>query len=202
MWSVGCIFAEMVMQGSPLFPGDSEIDQIFKIFKWVSQDWLPSGRVSYGRIYWRFLWCCVLVERYLLIRRRAYPLHACSHMVRTWMGYRRHHGRAFGRLLSKQTGTQSNRRVRNLIFSLFIDCAPYANACYRLLQSPGHTERRIMAGGQPASRLQAHISAMVITEPHQVHPSSRFGGDWFTICECRRSHFIEPASRLFSHPNG
>jgi cyclin-dependent kinase len=33
MWSVGCIFAEMVMQGSPLFPGDSEIDQIFKIFR-------------------------------------------------------------------------------------------------------------------------------------------------------------------------
>jgi cyclin-dependent kinase len=33
MWSVGCIFAEMVLQGHPLFPGDSEIDQIFKIFQ-------------------------------------------------------------------------------------------------------------------------------------------------------------------------
>ncbi|KAH8988290.1 kinase-like domain-containing protein [Lactarius hatsudake] len=33
MWSVGCIFAEMVMRGIPLFPGDSEIDQIFKIFR-------------------------------------------------------------------------------------------------------------------------------------------------------------------------
>ncbi|KAF9507751.1 hypothetical protein BS47DRAFT_1373814 [Hydnum rufescens UP504] len=33
MWSVGCIMAEMVMTGRPLFPGDSEIDQIFKIFK-------------------------------------------------------------------------------------------------------------------------------------------------------------------------
>jgi len=32
MWSVGCIMAEMVMSGIPLFPGDSEIDQIFKIF--------------------------------------------------------------------------------------------------------------------------------------------------------------------------
>jgi cyclin-dependent kinase len=28
-WSVGCIFAEMVMR-SPLFPGDSEIDEIFR----------------------------------------------------------------------------------------------------------------------------------------------------------------------------
>jgi cyclin-dependent kinase len=36
MWSVGCIFAEMAMQGHPLFPGDSEIDQIFKIFRFVS----------------------------------------------------------------------------------------------------------------------------------------------------------------------
>ena len=35
MWSVGCIFAEMAMQGAPLFPGDSEIDQIFKIFRYV-----------------------------------------------------------------------------------------------------------------------------------------------------------------------
>ncbi|KAF8907028.1 kinase-like domain-containing protein [Gymnopilus junonius] len=33
MWSVGCIFAEMAMSGAPLFPGDSEIDQIFKIFR-------------------------------------------------------------------------------------------------------------------------------------------------------------------------
>lgn len=33
MWSVGCIFAEMVLKGMPLFPGDSEIDQIFKIFR-------------------------------------------------------------------------------------------------------------------------------------------------------------------------
>lgn len=36
MWSVGCIFAEMVMRGHPLFPGDSEIDQIFKIFRSVA----------------------------------------------------------------------------------------------------------------------------------------------------------------------
>ncbi len=35
MWSVGCIFAEMSMRGHPLFPGDSEIDQIFKIFRSV-----------------------------------------------------------------------------------------------------------------------------------------------------------------------
>ncbi|KAJ7319362.1 Pkinase-domain-containing protein [Mycena albidolilacea] len=33
MWSVGCILAEMAMAGQPLFPGDSEIDQIFKIFR-------------------------------------------------------------------------------------------------------------------------------------------------------------------------
>lgn len=32
MWSVGCIFAEMSTR-KPLFPGDSEIDEIFKIFR-------------------------------------------------------------------------------------------------------------------------------------------------------------------------
>jgi len=32
MWSVGCIMAEMIMR-QPLFPGDSEIDEIFRIFR-------------------------------------------------------------------------------------------------------------------------------------------------------------------------
>eukprot|EP00118_Oscarella_pearsei_P015514 m.140400 g.140400 ORF g.140400 m.140400 type:complete len:299 (+) comp38303_c0_seq11:186-1082(+) len=32
LWSIGCIFAEM-LQGSPLFPGDSEIDQLFRVFR-------------------------------------------------------------------------------------------------------------------------------------------------------------------------
>lgn len=38
MWSVGCIFAEMCTK-KPLFPGDSEIDEIFKIFRYVPVDW-------------------------------------------------------------------------------------------------------------------------------------------------------------------
>jgi len=32
IWSIGCIFAEMV-KGRALFPGDSEIDQLFRIFR-------------------------------------------------------------------------------------------------------------------------------------------------------------------------
>lgn len=32
MWSIGCIFAEMASH-QPLFPGDSEIDEIFRIFR-------------------------------------------------------------------------------------------------------------------------------------------------------------------------
>jgi len=32
IWPIGCIFAEMVML-APLFPGDSEIDELFKIFR-------------------------------------------------------------------------------------------------------------------------------------------------------------------------
>lgn len=32
MWSVGCIFAEMARR-KPLFPGDSEIDELYKIFR-------------------------------------------------------------------------------------------------------------------------------------------------------------------------
>ncbi|CAA7266738.1 unnamed protein product [Cyclocybe aegerita] len=56
MWSVGCIFAEMAMQGVPLFPGDSEIDQIFKIFRilgtpneevWPGVGSLPDYKTSF-----------------------------------------------------------------------------------------------------------------------------------------------------------
>eukprot|EP01121_Diplochlamys_sp_Union-15-3_P016095 TRINITY_DN5416_c0_g2_i1.p1 TRINITY_DN5416_c0_g2~~TRINITY_DN5416_c0_g2_i1.p1 ORF type:complete len:317 (-),score=64.34 TRINITY_DN5416_c0_g2_i1:56-961(-) len=32
IWSIGCIFAELVTK-KPLFPGDSEIDQIYRIFR-------------------------------------------------------------------------------------------------------------------------------------------------------------------------
>ena len=32
VWSLGCIFAEMINM-KPLFPGDSEIDELFKIFR-------------------------------------------------------------------------------------------------------------------------------------------------------------------------
>lgn len=34
VWSIGCIFAEIVNK-RPLFQGDSEIDQLFKIFRFV-----------------------------------------------------------------------------------------------------------------------------------------------------------------------
>jgi|TARA_R110002003_G_scaffold3_5_gene17 cyclin-dependent kinase len=42
MWSVGCIFAEMCTR-KPLFPGDSEIDEIFKIFRYVESGPNLSG---------------------------------------------------------------------------------------------------------------------------------------------------------------
>ena len=39
LWSIGCIFAEMV-QGGPLFPGDSEIDQLFRVFRLEIKNYL------------------------------------------------------------------------------------------------------------------------------------------------------------------
>lgn len=57
MWSVGCIFAEMCTR-KPLFPGDSEIDEIFKIFRILGtpteMDWpgvttLPDFKPSFPK---------------------------------------------------------------------------------------------------------------------------------------------------------
>jgi len=55
MWSIGCIFAEMVSR-KPLFPGDSEIDQLFRIFrllgtpnedKWPGVSTLPDYKSTF-----------------------------------------------------------------------------------------------------------------------------------------------------------
>ncbi|EMC99700.1 hypothetical protein BAUCODRAFT_347253 [Baudoinia panamericana UAMH 10762] len=57
MWSIGCIFAEMATR-KPLFPGDSEIDEIFKIFRilgtpteteWPGVTSLPDFKSSFPK---------------------------------------------------------------------------------------------------------------------------------------------------------
>ncbi|KAL8171649.1 hypothetical protein V2J09_023453 [Rumex salicifolius] len=57
VWSVGCIFAEMVNQ-RPLFPGDSEIDELFRIFRimgtpnedtWPGVTSLPDYKSSFPK---------------------------------------------------------------------------------------------------------------------------------------------------------
>ncbi|XP_038182240.1 cyclin-dependent kinase 3 isoform X2 [Arvicola amphibius] len=57
LWSIGCIFAEMVL-GKPLFPGDSEIDQLFQIFRilgtpseatWPGVSQLPDYQSSFPK---------------------------------------------------------------------------------------------------------------------------------------------------------
>merc|ERR1739848_406214 len=55
IWSLGCIFYEM-LTNNPLFPGDSEIDQLFKIFhilgtpnthNWPGVEELPDWNTSF-----------------------------------------------------------------------------------------------------------------------------------------------------------
>ncbi|KAJ3027188.1 UNVERIFIED_CONTAM: Cyclin-dependent kinase catalytic subunit [Siphonaria sp. JEL0065] len=55
MWSIGCIFAELALK-HPLFPGDSEIDEIFRIFRvlgtpnedvWPGVSQLPDYKESF-----------------------------------------------------------------------------------------------------------------------------------------------------------
>mmetsp|Transcript_17223 Transcript_17223/g.48052 ORF Transcript_17223/g.48052 Transcript_17223/m.48052 type:complete len:482 (-) Transcript_17223:384-1829(-) len=59
MWSIGCIFAEMV-RGRPLFPGDNEIGQLFNMFQvmgtpneavWPGVSQLPDYKDSFPK--WR-----------------------------------------------------------------------------------------------------------------------------------------------------
>ncbi len=64
MWAVGCIFAEMMLR-NPYFPGDSDIDQLAKIFAALGtpteEIWPVSYRYRYrymemiylSTFYWR-----------------------------------------------------------------------------------------------------------------------------------------------------
>ncbi len=49
IWSVGCIFAELIMR-RPLFPGDSEIDELYKIFRCVCYPCLWNALLTLPRI--------------------------------------------------------------------------------------------------------------------------------------------------------
>lgn len=57
MWSVGCIFAEMVNR-RPIWPGDSEIDELYRIFRtlgtptpevWPGVDKLPDYKATFPK---------------------------------------------------------------------------------------------------------------------------------------------------------
>ena len=88
VWSIGCIFAEMINQ-SPLFPGDSEIDQLFKIFRslgtpdddvWPDVSQLPDYKPQFPK--WQakeMRELCPKVDEFgldLLKRMLVYPPHS------------------------------------------------------------------------------------------------------------------------------
>ena len=99
MWSIGTIFAEMVMK-CPLYPGDSEIDELFKIFRtlgtpneelWPGVSKLPDYKPTFPN-------CTpptVPRPRPLLSRWRSANGHAACVQGR-WLGWTRpsHYGAA------------------------------------------------------------------------------------------------------------
>lgn len=58
VWSIGCIFAELLLAGKPLFPGLGEIDQLSRIFELVGTpdetNWPDSQQLP---LYFEFTHC-------------------------------------------------------------------------------------------------------------------------------------------------
>lgn len=47
VWAVGCLYAEMVT-GDPLFPGDSDVDQLYRITKALGKYCHPNLQENYS----------------------------------------------------------------------------------------------------------------------------------------------------------
>lgn len=59
-WSIGCIFAEMVTK-RPLFGGDSEIDQLFRIFRLVGSFLVPTNVVLWSSVMHTGIYFCMRI---------------------------------------------------------------------------------------------------------------------------------------------
>lgn len=100
VWSVGCIFAEMVNR-RPLFPGDSEIDELFKIFRFSLGFLLKPSQCL----------CKDVLAKFLL--NLLFPLSEES-----WVPLPRKHGLEWHRCLITKHHFQSGlRRSLSLSFS-------------------------------------------------------------------------------------
>lgn len=64
IWSIGCIFAEMA-RNKPLFQGDSEIDQLFRIFRFQLYSFVPYYKSLFS------VYCPHLLNRF------GRALHSC-----------------------------------------------------------------------------------------------------------------------------
>ena len=60
VWSIACIWAEMLLNSQALFPGDCEIDQLFKIFEvlgtpteetWPGVSQLPDYKPTFPKFH-------------------------------------------------------------------------------------------------------------------------------------------------------
>lgn len=161
MWSVGCIFAEMVMRGNPLFPGDSEIDQIFKIFRCVWFVIIGSQSVA--------LLCC---------HRGTTRRVSCTHSTAASTGPCFAH---------PSQGTTMSSALPSRLFRLFLFLflIKYFEANFHtVFQPPWYSKRRDLARREPTARLQVNIPAVVSTKLDAVHPSLGSSRNRLFACTC------------------
>jgi hypothetical protein len=82
MWSVGCIFGELLTQ-KPLFPGKSDIDQINKIFKvnvgvlCLAWEWLAVWIQNWDQDWVLQAQCDPLVTSLMKVTTHTWPHTGC-----------------------------------------------------------------------------------------------------------------------------
>ncbi len=81
VWTLGCVLAELALN-EPLFNGDSEVEQLFKIFRFlgVPEDWAPVGNVGDAHVEFP-RWPAISISHAAYPKSSPEFLHLCQLLI-------------------------------------------------------------------------------------------------------------------------
>lgn len=117
IWSIGCIFAELVTK-KPLFPGDSEIDQLYRIFRTLGSllNYIVSCVLCFRAILISAFWWILRLSHKYLFSKRALTVFQNS-VINIYIDF---FNRPFKIFYGTRSGTRNSNKNERNNFTIFI----------------------------------------------------------------------------------